>query len=198
MPSAWFSLKRFRCKSELSDVHDPKGSSSETREPSSCRSGCSAPITKFIHGSKRHVDKAPIGNPRSSRSSVDILNPVTHQIVFTESKFKLLINTKSRDHGSGKGGSGASDPSDCQTETEPVYNGRRSFSLSRMILGEPPNLGSRRTSLDAESRGFVCPKCGEKLKKLDALEAHHLTRHTGKIHSFTYVYIFTCIYLPYL
>lgn len=140
MPSGWFiSLKRFMCKSKLSNVHDPKPkvNSSETRKPSSCRSSwCSASIFNLmhrIHGSKRHtVDNSDFTEPKVHADPP-----------------------------------GVQHPSDCQTEL--VNSGRRSFSI----------LGSRRISL-------VCEKCGEKLENFETIEAHNLSRHTGKVHAFIY------------
>ncbi|XVE51201.1 hypothetical protein DITRI_Ditri02bG0020700 [Diplodiscus trichospermus] len=184
MPAAW-------CKPELSDVHDPKGKTSETRKPCLCSSGCSRSISNVrdvIHGSKRHTDKGTIGSPKSLESS-DIHNPITHQVVSTGSKCELKINTRCcDDSGSSKRGStlvgtlrpGTPGPGD--RLMEPVYSGRRSFSLSRTIPGEASVLGSSsisrlRRSLDAESQGFVCQKCGENFKNLEAIEAHHLSRH---------------------
>ncbi|XWS19485.1 hypothetical protein CRYUN_Cryun31cG0020100 [Craigia yunnanensis] len=193
MHAAWFSLKRsVKCKPELSDVQDPKCNSSETRKPYLCRFGCSRSISNLrdvIHGSTRHTDKAPIGSPRSIGSS-DILNPITHQVVFSGSKYELKINTQCCDNGNGKRGSafvgtlkpGTPGPGD--RLMEPVYSSRRSFRLSRTFLGSPSILGSSNgissrpmRSLDAESQGFVCQKCGEKFKKLEAIEAHRLSRH---------------------
>ncbi|XP_021293968.1 uncharacterized protein LOC110423878 [Herrania umbratica] len=192
MPAPWFSFKRLgKCNAELSDTQDPKASGRKTRKPCSCSYGCSRSIfylRDVIHGSKRHTDKAPIGSPRSIGSS-DILNPITHQVVFTDSKCELKI-TRCSANGGGRGGStfvgtlrpGTPGPGD--RILEPVYSCRRSFSLSRTTLGGPSIFGSSndicskpRRSLDAGSQGFVCHKCGEKFKKLEAIEAHHLSRH---------------------
>ncbi|KAK6264863.1 hypothetical protein QQP08_019005 [Theobroma cacao] len=192
MPAAWFSLKRpGKSKAELSDTQDSKGRSSKARKPCLCSYGCSMSISNLrdvIHGSKRHTDKAPIGSPRSIGSS-DILNPITHQVVFTDSKCELKI-TRCSNNGAGNGGStfvgtlrpGTPGPGD--RFLEPAYICRRSFSLSRTILGGPPIFGSSndicskpRRSLDAGSQGFVCHKCGENFRKLEAIEAHHLSRH---------------------
>ncbi|XVF27782.1 hypothetical protein REPUB_Repub14bG0138500 [Reevesia pubescens] len=196
MPSAnlFSSLKRsVKCKPESSDVQDPKGNSSETRKPCLCKSGCSRSLSNLrdvIHGSKRRTDKAPIDSPRSIGSS-DILNPITHQVVFTDSKCELKIRTRCCDNnGNGKGGSTfvgtlrPGTPGPGNRFMEPVYSGRRSLSLSSRILGGPSILGSSndissrpRRSLDAGSQGYVCQKCGENFKRLEAIEAHHLSRH---------------------
>ncbi|TYH17274.1 hypothetical protein ES288_A05G179400v1 [Gossypium darwinii] len=64
---------------------------------------------------------------------------------------------------------------------EPAYNSRR----SRKIIAGPSLMRSScgissskpRRSLDFESQRYVCQKCGEKFKKLEAIESHHLSTH---------------------
>ncbi|KAM7492659.1 hypothetical protein LguiA_035580 [Lonicera macranthoides] len=96
MPTVWFSLKKsLHCKSEPSDVHDPK----TRRELSSIltrkgrRSGCSRSIANLkdvIHGSKRHLEKPVSCSPRSIGSS-EFLNPITHEVILSNSKCELKI-----------------------------------------------------------------------------------------------------------
>lgn len=96
MPTVWFSLKRsLHCKSEPSDVHDPKTrkhlSTILTRKGG--RSGCSRSIANLkdvIHGSKRHLDKPPSCSPRSIGSS-EFLNPITHEVILSNSRCELKI-----------------------------------------------------------------------------------------------------------
>lgn len=96
MPTVWFSLKRsLHCKSEPSDVHDPKArkhlSTILTRKAG--RSGCSRSIANLkdvIHGSKRHLDKPPSCSPRSIGSS-EFLNPITHEVILSNSRCELKI-----------------------------------------------------------------------------------------------------------
>lgn len=96
MPTVWFSLKRsLHCKSEPSDVHDPKStrhlSTILTRKAG--RSGCSRSIANLkdvIHGSKRHMDKPPSCSPRSIGSS-EFVNPITHEVILSNSKCELKI-----------------------------------------------------------------------------------------------------------
>ncbi|KAF5728359.1 hypothetical protein HS088_TW21G00506 [Tripterygium wilfordii] len=97
MPTVWFSLKRsLHCKSEPSDVHDPKSgkhlSTILTRKAG--RSGCSRSIANLkdvIHGSKRHhLDKPPSCSPRSIGSS-EFLNPMTHEVILSNSRCELKI-----------------------------------------------------------------------------------------------------------
>ncbi|EOY12628.1 hypothetical protein QUC31_001897 [Theobroma cacao] len=96
MPTVWFSLKRsLHCKSEPSDVHDPKTrkqlSTILTRKAG--RSGCSRSIANLkdvIHGSKRHLEKPPSCSPRSIGSS-EFLNPITHEVILSNSRCELKI-----------------------------------------------------------------------------------------------------------
>ncbi|XP_057457833.1 uncharacterized protein LOC130748618 [Lotus japonicus] len=97
MPTVWFNLKRsLHCKSEPSEVHDPKSrkqlSTILTKKPG--RSGCSRSIANLkdvIHGSKRHLeDKPPTCSPRSIGSS-EFLNPITHEVILSNSRCELKI-----------------------------------------------------------------------------------------------------------
>ncbi|XVF70513.1 hypothetical protein PTKIN_Ptkin11bG0167700 [Pterospermum kingtungense] len=99
MPTVWFSLKKsLHCKSEPSDVHDPKTRKQLgtilTRKAS--RSGCSRSIANLkdvIHGSKRHLeDKPPSCSPRSIGSS-EFLNPITHEVILSNSRCELKITS---------------------------------------------------------------------------------------------------------
>ncbi|CAJ1978718.1 unnamed protein product [Sphenostylis stenocarpa] len=113
MPTVWFSLKKsLHCKSEPSDVHDPK-----TRKHLSTiltkragRSGCSRSIANLkdvIHGSKRHLDKPPSCSPRSIGSS-EFLNPITHEVILSNSRCELKITGYGGfQEGVGSGGSNA-------------------------------------------------------------------------------------------
>ncbi|XP_038981830.1 uncharacterized protein LOC103709996 [Phoenix dactylifera] len=96
MPTVWFALKKsLHCKSEPSDVHDPKArvplGAILTRRPG--RSGCSRSIANLkdvIHGSKRHLEKPPSCSPRSIGSS-EFLNPITHEVILSNSRCELRI-----------------------------------------------------------------------------------------------------------
>lgn len=120
MPTVWFSLKKsLHCKSEPSDVHDPK-----TRKNLSTiltkrggRSGCSRSIANLkdvIHGSKRHLEKPPSCSPRSIGSS-EFLNPITHEVILSNSRCELKITGYGgfqegvgNNNASGSGSSGSS------------------------------------------------------------------------------------------
>ncbi|KAM7504109.1 hypothetical protein LguiB_003013 [Lonicera macranthoides] len=116
MPTVWFSLKRsLHCKSEPSDVHDPKArrnlSTISTRK-SGGRSGCSRSIANLkdvIHGSKRHLEKPVSCSPRSIGSS-EFLNPITHEVILSNSKCELKITGfGGGSHEAGGGGGGGGD-----------------------------------------------------------------------------------------
>jgi len=109
MPTVWFSLKRsLHCKSEPSDVHDPQSRKQLgtilTRKAG--RSGCSRSIANLkdvIHGSKRHLEKPPSCSPRSIGSS-EFLNPITHEVILSNSRCELKITGFGGFHEGGGGG----------------------------------------------------------------------------------------------
>ncbi|XP_042487108.1 uncharacterized protein LOC122067348 [Macadamia integrifolia] len=117
MPTVWFSLKRsLHCKSEPSDVHDPKtrGHLRTILTKKTARSGCSRSIANLkdvIHGSKRHSEKPPSCSPRSIGSS-EFLNPITHEVILSNSRCELKItgfgglNEGGGGNGGGGGGAG--------------------------------------------------------------------------------------------
>jgi hypothetical protein len=120
MPTVWFSLKKsLHCKSEPSDVHDP-----QTRKHLSTiltkrggRSGCSRSIANLkdvIHGSKRHIEKPPSCSPRSIGSS-EFLNPITHEVILSNSRCELKIT--GFQEGVGNGGNNASGSSSAGSST---------------------------------------------------------------------------------
>ncbi|KAL5972838.1 hypothetical protein ACLOJK_039644 [Asimina triloba] len=112
MPTVWFALKRsLHCKSEPSDVHDPKARShlSAILTKRTGRSGCSRSIANLkdvIHGSsKRHLqEKPPSCSPRSIGSS-EFLNPITHEVILSNSRCELKISGFGGCTESGSGGS---------------------------------------------------------------------------------------------
>ncbi|KAF6173957.1 hypothetical protein GIB67_039908 [Kingdonia uniflora] len=98
MPTVWFALKKtLHCKSEPSDVYDPKAKrhlSNILTKKTTTRSGCSRSIANLkdvIHGSKRHLERPPSCSPRSIGSS-EFLNPITHEVILSNSKCELKIS----------------------------------------------------------------------------------------------------------
>uniref|UniRef100_A0A7N0UY21 C2H2-type domain-containing protein n=1 Tax=Kalanchoe fedtschenkoi TaxID=63787 RepID=A0A7N0UY21_KALFE len=198
MPRAapWFSSikKSLQCKTDPSDVHDPKARTAQlsaiaTRSRPSTKSGCSRTISNLrdvIHGSKRHLENKPAVtcSPRSIQSS-EFLNPIAHEVILTGSGCHLKIS------GSGSGEtdhrmdhqSGA----DCAPVKKTMSRRHNLFELVNNGGGDAdvgrrsgPKSSRRRpseTRFDEEDGGCCCHKCGEKFSEWEALEAHHLSRH---------------------
>ncbi|OMO88556.1 hypothetical protein CCACVL1_08312 [Corchorus capsularis] len=151
MAAIWFSsLKRSLklCKAELSDIVQPNPNcNDEPRKPV---------LSRLLSSKSRRSlrdDHGAIQGRRSTQEAESmeishILDPITESSVSDPN-----IRLRPRDRLYSGGG------------------GRRSFSCSRNMVSKP------RRSLDAEFRGFVCKKCGESFRKLEAIEAHHFSRH---------------------
>ncbi|XP_059283099.1 uncharacterized protein LOC132036738 isoform X2 [Lycium ferocissimum] len=206
MPAVWFSLKRsLHCKSEPSDVHDPKTrkqlSTILTSKKGGARSGCSRSIANLkdvIHGSKRHLEKPPSCSPRSIGSS-EFLNPITHEVILSNSRCELKITSSLNGlQESTNGGStfvgtlrpGTPGPGGHPTmhyfnsrNTVATTPTRRSASVggSAGFWGGHSFPAKTRHSLDNDtngtSSGVTCHKCGEQFGKWEDLEAHHLSKH---------------------
>ncbi|KAK7290807.1 hypothetical protein RIF29_05518 [Crotalaria pallida] len=218
MPTVWFSLKKsLHCKSEPSEVHDPKSRKHLSRiltkkrrsgggGGGGGRSGCSRSIANLkdvIHGSKRHIDRPQSCSPRSIGSS-EFLNPITHEVILSNSRCELKITG----YGGGVASNNDSDstfvgtlrPGTPGPGGHPTmhYFNNPSFKTSStpprkssLLLSDKERSGglqgvglhsSNRLSLDADStnNGFcnvTCHKCGEQFNKWEAAEAHHLSKH---------------------
>ncbi|CAI0436563.1 unnamed protein product [Linum tenue] len=178
MPTVWFSLKKsLHCKSEPADVHDPKSrkqlSTILTRKAGGGRSGCSRSIANLkdvIHGSKRHMEKPPSCSPRSIGSS-EFLNPITHEVILSNSRCELKITGFG-----GGGGNSAATPTRKSPFLVPDREGS-GFGGGNHGGGH----SSTRVSLDADANGgsssITCHKCGEQFSKFEAAENHHLSKH---------------------
>ncbi|CAI0437070.1 unnamed protein product [Linum tenue] len=182
MPTVWFSLKKsLHYKSEPADVHDPKSrkqlSTILTRKAGGGRSGCSRSIANLkdvIHGSKRHMEKPPSCSPRSIGSS-EFLNPITHEVILSNSRCELKITGFGGGGGFQEGNSAAT-----PTRKSPFLVPDREGSG----FGGGNHGGghsSTRVSLDADANGgsssITCHKCGEQFSKFEAAENHHLSKH---------------------
>ncbi|CAE6240613.1 unnamed protein product [Arabidopsis arenosa] len=235
IPTVWFSLKKsLHCKSEPSDVHDPKSTTKQqhlstisTKKISGVSSGgaavcggglsgCSRSIANLkdvIHGSKRHFEKPPISSPRSIGSN-EFLNPITHEVILSNSTCELKITgvgdmaspVGAVDSGGGGGGGGGGNgrsttyvgmlrpgtPMHYLNHSASYRSQTRkgSFALSeRDRGGGGEGLGfhtNRRVSLEMNRETAInggnnssvsCHKCGEQFNKLEAAEAHHLSKH---------------------
>ncbi|RWW14330.1 hypothetical protein GW17_00021906 [Ensete ventricosum] len=203
MSTLWFTLKRsLHCRSDPSDVHEPKArghlGTILSRKPS--RSGCSRSIANLrdvIHGGRRQIERPSCCSPRSIGSS-EVLNPIAHEVVLSESGCELKI-TGFRSHyeggdgevGStfvgtlrpgtpGPGGWSTSLPNQLLADREgyPLWGS----SLSNAVLG---NVGANHAPLEARSSAgastpTICHRCGDRFGKWEALEAHHQSKHAGK------------------
>lgn len=222
MPTMWFSLKRsLHCKSEASEVHDPKTKKqlSNILTRKSRRSGCSRSIANLkdvIHGSKRHWETPVNCSPRSIGSS-EFLNPITHEVILSNSKTELHISGFGggfQEDGGGVTGGGvnstyvgtlrpgtpgpgghpamhyfnssiknpaATPPRKSALLTE--REGTRFGGVSNLRSGNGVSSEARptvETDDNGSSSSVTCHKCGEQFGKMEALEAHHLSKHAGK------------------
>ncbi|KAL3821541.1 hypothetical protein ACJIZ3_007446 [Penstemon smallii] len=207
MPAVWFSLKKsFHCKSEPSDVHNPKARKQLTSilTKKSSRSGCSRSIANLkdvIHGSKRHMEKPPSCSPRSIGSS-EFLNPITHEVILSNSTCELKITGFDGFHGGGGGGGvgggggfvgtlrpGTPGPGGNSTMhyfNNPSFKNNNSLTPPRKtasLLAENGNgfssqkRGSSEKDSNGGCNGVTCHKCGEQFVKWEVLESHHLSKH---------------------
>lgn len=221
--TVWFSLKKsLHCKSEPSDVHNPKTrkqlSSIWTKKTG--RSGCSRSIANLkdvIHGSKRHLDRPPSCSPRSIGSS-EFLNPIAHEVILSNSKCELKITGFGDGfNGGGGGGGGGSTyvgtlrpgtPGPGGHPTMHYFNPsfRNSATPPRKtssVLAEREGLGNgggnglhsqKRASSDCNG-GVTCHKCAEHFVKWEALESHHLSKHAGKnVFSIFLLFLLCCYF----
>ncbi|KAL1203044.1 hypothetical protein V5N11_015292 [Cardamine amara subsp. amara] len=190
LPNVWFSLKKsLTCKSDPSDVHDPRSRErlatiSTKRPPTTSsgvgvRSGCSRSIANLkdvINGNQRHLEKPPCSSPRSIGSS-EFLNSITHDVILSNSTCELKIT-------------GATELVGTLRPGTPVhYSSSRQNQASRkaslfVVERDREGLGfhqSRRerdnSAINGDNYSVSCHRCGEKFTKLEAAEAHHLTKH---------------------
>ncbi|KAJ0984453.1 hypothetical protein J5N97_002809 [Dioscorea zingiberensis] len=201
----WFALKRsMHCKSEPSEVHDPKagGKLGSILTKRAGRSGCSRSIANLkdvIHGSKRHFQRPASCSPRSIGSS-EFLNPIAHEVIFSDSRCELRIVTGfggCQESGSevvgtlrpgtpGPGGHLGIHYNPCAVRGA-GSTPRRSAGMSadREVTkhgGVCCASSTARASVDDDSIGpsstsVTCHKCGELFGKWEVLEAHHLSHH---------------------
>ncbi|CBI41096.3 unnamed protein product, partial [Vitis vinifera] len=175
MPAVWFALKRsLHCKSEPSDVYDPKAGSnlSAILTKKTGRSGCSRSISNLkdvIHGSKRHIEKPATCSPRSIGSS-ELLNPITHEVVLNNSTCELKIT--------GFGGHHIVPyPNPRRSASQPRRPPTGSASFGVTGRGVPSHPRASLGAASNSSSSVTCHKCGEQFKKLESVEEHHLSKH---------------------
>lgn len=197
MQTSWFSLKRsLYCKSDPSEVHDPKTRKHFTTilPRKVTKLGCSrsvANIKDVIHGSKRYTEKPPSCSPRSIESS-EFLNPLTHEVAFSSSSCELKItgfNGFQEKVGNGDGESHTIHYFNPSFKTSPpprkkssfLLADREEFSVSAVSGGShlSRKASSEADSCESSSSLISCHKCGEKFTDSNAAEAHHLSHHAG-------------------
>lgn len=209
MPAVWFALKKsLQCRSEVKDVHDPRidgrNLSKISTKKTTVRSGCSRSIANLkdvIHGSKRHMEKPPLQSPRSIGSS-ELLNPITHEVVLSNSTCELKITSCNFQDGNGSCGNSVESISAFMGTLKPGTPGPGGHHIgssrkyrgygSPIRKGSPGNLSRKsgagfggivsrpKASSGADSHCFsalTCHKCGERFVKWEAVEAHHLSKH---------------------
>lgn len=201
MPTVWLSLKKsLHCKPERSDVHDPEARRHSTTVMTKKagagvkRSGCSRSIANLkdvIHGSgKRRTEMIPSCSPRSIGSS-EFLNPITHEVILSNSsKCELKITGLSN-----KGATASSafvgmlrpgTPGPAGNPGMHYFN--PSFKASQRVRVDGERQGGssdvsrvfsnrRGHSEIMATSGVSCHKCGEQFGKWEGLQAHHLSKH---------------------
>lgn len=217
MPAVWFALKKsLHCQSGPSDVHDPNFQTknltkivTKTKKSSTStggKSGCSrslANLKDVIHGSKRHMEEKPStmettttnASPRSIGSS-ELLNPIAHEVVLSNSKCELKITgfgslqdadgVSSRFEGTLKPGTpGPQHYHHRMPIRSPVTNRRNANGFLSVGKGLGSGFSAispakARRSFEGDGNGIfglACYKCGEQFVKWEALEFHHLSKH---------------------
>ncbi|WOK96448.1 hypothetical protein Cni_G05155 [Canna indica] len=209
MPTLWFTLKKsLHCKSDPSDVHEPKGRGghlSTLLARRTCRSGCSRSIANLkdvIHGGRRQIERPASCSPRSIGSS-EVLNPIAHEAVLSDSRCEFKITGFGGFHEGGGGEVGTTYVGTLRPGT-PGPRGRsfapprkathfladrEGYPLWGSSLSDPVlcnAAGSNdaaaasleaRSSASGPSSTIACHRCGEQFGKWEALEAHHLSKH---------------------
>lgn len=193
MITLWSSLKKsLRCKSEPSGAHEPKSRKHLTTffTKRADRFGCSRSISNlrdvFHGGCKRHPNKPPSSSPMSI-GSTEFLNPITHEVILSNSTYELRISGA----GAGGGGGGGSTFLGTLRPGTPGpgrYPAMHSFdpSLRKSPLGVSDREGgilnsSGCSSSSSSSSMGSCYKCGEQFRTWEAAENHHLSRHAGRL-----------------
>ncbi|CAI0468061.1 unnamed protein product [Linum tenue] len=168
----WLSLKKSfqNCKSEPAAA-----ASGPTPKRNLCSSTCSRSLSNLrdvIHGSKRHSDddnnrKVLACSPRSLGSG-DFLNPVTHEVVLSDTTAELKITMLSHD----------SHPSPVAL-TSPEILRRKVPAVSLGYGGgeEKPSRFRSDGHCDDGVSTLTCRKCGKQFKKAEEVEEHQVSDH---------------------
>lgn len=171
MLEVWLSLKRrFQCKPHPKEFHDPKASQHQ-RNAQRTKSGKleGSTIKGFIQGIKKHSEKPQSFKPKT-KGVIDITNPITHEIFLDSSNSEIKICRCcpcSQSNSSSKSSEGPHRTTRPSTPSSIVHH--VDYNEERMSI--------QMESVDPSI--LICHKCGEKLKNLVAVEAHHISEHSG-------------------
>ncbi|XP_054804033.1 uncharacterized protein LOC129307175 isoform X2 [Prosopis cineraria] len=164
----WLSLKRsIHCKPNPSEVHEPEAITQQ-RIPQKI-SDCFQRTSNIL--SEKHRSGSLIKSLRSS----NILSPITHEVVLNISchGFRTCrccprpLNKEMR--GPHESRRPTTTPS-MRTHDVDCNECNISSSNSRVLMQTDSNNDIPST--------LICPKCGEKLKCVDAVETHHVSQHS--------------------
>ncbi|XP_061370107.1 uncharacterized protein LOC133312847 [Gastrolobium bilobum] len=148
----WHFLKRtLVCKSHPKQVDDAEASrhqNSNHRTKSDKLKRSN--IIGFIRGSNRHLKIVPQCFTPKHEVGIDISDPITPEIVHDSPNSDIRVRRCFSCHRRNSGSEGSEDPH------------------TRLIV----QMESDGSSI------LICHKCGEKLKELDAVEAHHISEHS--------------------
>jgi len=165
MFEAWLSLKKtLQCKPQPNHVHDPNIIRQQKGNQKTKLGNLESSNTKdFIQGSKRHSK-----NPLSFKGEIDITGPIIDEITLDSSNRETSRRFSCPQ-------SNSSNKASLRT--------RRSATSSRIaypVDHNEANVSSNLVQMDSDGcSSLTCHKCGEKLKNLVAVEAHHISHHSG-------------------
>ncbi|CAL9094865.1 unnamed protein product [Musa acuminata var. zebrina] len=174
MPTLWITLKKsLHSKSGNPDVHEPKGRSHlgtllRRKRSRSCCSRSIADLRDVIHGARRQMEKPNCSSPRSIGSS-EVLNPIAHEVVLSDTRCELKIATGPERRST-----------TALRKATYIFADRQGYSsLSDAVLG---NAGADHASLKVwpstgQSSPSLCHRCREQFGRWEDLEAHNLSKH---------------------
>ncbi|KAI4299242.1 hypothetical protein L6164_032719 [Bauhinia variegata] len=173
MPQIWHSLKRsLNCKLKVSEVHDPKArrhqKSAQRKEPDKLEP---SKMKDSVKGSSEAAKRQSC-SPKSNSSS-NILNPVTHEIVLDSfnGEIKLFQCYPC-----------PCPPQGCKDVKQHQKSTRSGTSSgnSHDVDCKNSNFSSRVSSREIFhcTSNSICHICGQKSKKIDAVEAHYVSEHS--------------------
>ncbi|KAK7328025.1 hypothetical protein VNO77_22119 [Canavalia gladiata] len=164
MLEAWLSLKRtLQCKPHLNQVHDPKTRNQISNQKTKSGNLERSNTKDLVQGSKRYSKKPPSSNPKP-KGGINILHISNNEIC------ACCPCPQSNSGSRGSEGSHRTRRSATSSRiTNPLdYNEANVSPNTRMLV-----------QMDSDgSSTLICHKCGEKLKNLDAVEAHQISEHS--------------------